>query len=335
MFPHDPYAAKMIEYLACVGFLVLFVGFWRYVNGEAPARAVARVRAWSGQLSEWFRIPDGVFVHPGHAWVREEAPGLVAVGIDDFAQTLVGPLRGVRLPKTGSDITAGERAWALAADSKAVDMLAPVTGTVVAVNRRAIEKPELVNDDPYGDGWLLRVRVPERSSQVALLKTGSAARRWIADVADQFMSTASPELGHVLQDGGMPIHGLARGLDEEHWDQIARKFLLTAVLLVAAVVFAPSAASAQGSMPKLVPDDFRIARSADSPGQVLFNHSTHVDSDKPDCLTCHPTEFRILKADAGRKKILHANMEKGRQCGACHDGKKAFAIEADCANCHR
>jgi c(7)-type cytochrome triheme protein len=94
-----------------------------------------------------------------------------------------------------------------------------------------------------------------------------------------------------------------------------------------------SGVSAQ-QLPRL-PKELKLARSTDSPGQVLFDHETHVDAGKPACTPCHPREFRILKAHAGLRPILHANFEKGKQCGACHDGAKAFKVEDDCTNCHR
>jgi len=105
---------------------------------------------------------------------------------------------------------------------------------------------------------------------------------------------------------------------------------LAAPLLAGALCVATAAAQ---SMPRL-PGEIRLARSADSPGQVTFDHETHVDSAKPNCTTCHSQGFNILKASA-RKPITHDNFDHGRQCGACHDGKKAFKIDDDCTNCHR
>jgi c(7)-type cytochrome triheme protein len=109
----------------------------------------------------------------------------------------------------------------------------------------------------------------------------------------------------------------------------------TRLLTAAGAVILASALGAQ-ALPKL-PGPMALPRSADSPGQVTFNHATHVDDAKPACTTCHPRLFGILKdgAPAQRVAIVHAKMEKGQQCGACHDGKKAFAIEDDCAGCHQ
>jgi c(7)-type cytochrome triheme protein len=103
---------------------------------------------------------------------------------------------------------------------------------------------------------------------------------------------------------------------------------------IAALVGATTVSLAAQSMPRLV-DELKIMRGADSPGDVVFNHSTHVDSDNPECTSCHPRDFAILKADRGKNRIVHENFEKRRQCGRCHNGERAFAIEADCTNCHR
>jgi c(7)-type cytochrome triheme protein len=86
-----------------------------------------------------------------------------------------------------------------------------------------------------------------------------------------------------------------------------------------------------------LPAGIALPRSADSPGQVTFLHETHVDAARPDCTTCHPRLFSILRQGEGAKRvpIVHAQMDKGRQCGACHDGKRASAMEDDCTHCHR
>jgi c(7)-type cytochrome triheme protein len=105
---------------------------------------------------------------------------------------------------------------------------------------------------------------------------------------------------------------------------------LTAAALGLALCAASAAAQTLPRLPKEIP----LVRSADSPGQVTFDHATHVDSAKPNCLTCHSQDFNILKTSA-RKPIKHENFDRHRQCGSCHDGKNAFKVEDDCTNCHR
>jgi c(7)-type cytochrome triheme protein len=90
-----------------------------------------------------------------------------------------------------------------------------------------------------------------------------------------------------------------------------------------------------GDLPKL-PKPIAIPRGEDSPGQVTFQHDSHVDAAKPTCLGCHPKRFPILKSAALPKgAITHEKMLKGEACGACHGkGKAAFDFEDGCENCH-
>jgi glycine cleavage system H protein len=223
---HDPYIAKALEYLVGLVFLACFVGFWQFVNGGGTVSS-ERARAWSGQLSEFFRVPADVFFHPGHAWARWEGHGVMTLGLDDFAQQLVGPISAIDLPPVGTALNAGSRAWSITVDARSVDMLAPVTGTVIAVNGALNGRPGLANDDPYGGGWLAKVRVPRASKAPRGMMTGRAARAWMDRVSSDLTAAFTPELGLVSQDGGVPILGFARGISEKHWDDVARTFLLS------------------------------------------------------------------------------------------------------------
>jgi glycine cleavage system H lipoate-binding protein len=232
MMPHDfltMYSTKAVEYLIAVAFLLLFIPFWRFLNAERvlePAVAM-EARRWLGQVVEWFLLPDGVHFHPGHAWARLEGGDVVTVGADDFAHKLVGRLSDMRLPQIGAALRQGEAGWSLVSNGKSVDMLSPVDGTVVAVNGHIAEAPEISGGDPYGEGWLLKVQAPRLGVNVKHLLSGSLARRWMEDVCDSLRARMSPGLGQVIQDGGLPVDGMARSLDRERWDAVAREFLLT------------------------------------------------------------------------------------------------------------
>ncbi len=232
MSPHDiftMYSTKALEYLIAIAFLLLFIPFWRFVNRERFVEAVTAAEApgWIGPMVEWFRVPERVYFHPGHAWAAVGDGGVVTVGMDDFAQKLIGRLSSVALPAVGARMGQGEKGWSFVSDSKSVDMLSPVDGTVVAVNEELLRSPERLNLDPYGEGWLLKVSAPRLTANLKQLLSGSLARRWMDEVCERLQAMMTPELGRVYQDGGLPVEGMARGLDPAGWDRVARVFFLT------------------------------------------------------------------------------------------------------------
>jgi glycine cleavage system H protein len=235
MMPNDlfaMYAAKVADYLVAVAFLLLFIPFWRFVNVPSAAGeiALAPVRRLLDQFAGWFVLPEHAYFHPGHGWARFDDGQFVTVGMDDFAQKLVGDLSAVSLPAPGSRVEQGERGWSLTTpEAKSIDMLSPVEGTVVAVNERVVASPEIVRSDPYGDGWLFKVRAARPRADLNQLLSGTLAKRWMEEATDAIQRMISPELGRVLQDGGMPVHGIARSLDAEKWDELCRRFFLTEV----------------------------------------------------------------------------------------------------------
>jgi glycine cleavage system H protein len=217
---------KGIEYVIVIGYLALLIPFWRLLAGrgeavpaEAEAGAVARL-----PLLDMFRLPDGVMLHPGHAWAALDASGLVTVGMDDFARQLVGPLKEVAVPRLGANLVQGERAWTLKADSKTVDMLSPVSGVVVAVNHAEARAPHAAPDNPY-DRWLLKIRSPRLDTDAKQLLADRTARPFLDASWEELSGMMTPELGTIMHDGGTPVNGFARGIDEEHWDIVARRFL--------------------------------------------------------------------------------------------------------------
>ncbi|MFB3855636.1 MAG: c(7)-type cytochrome triheme domain-containing protein [Vicinamibacterales bacterium] len=107
----------------------------------------------------------------------------------------------------------------------------------------------------------------------------------------------------------------------------------TARLILAMLVTLVAIAASAGSEIRKMPADRTMVQAPGSPGIVTFNHSTHVDQEKPDCTSCHPRLFSILGRAEGAHRVTHAQMEKGAQCGACH-GKRAFNFD-DCTGCHR
>jgi glycine cleavage system H protein len=103
-------------------------------------------------------IPAELRYTAEHEWVHRTSGDTVRVGITDFAQDALGDVVFVQLPEVGTEVTAGESFGEVESTKSVSDLYAPVSATVVAVNAELDTKPELVNSDPYGQGWLLELR---------------------------------------------------------------------------------------------------------------------------------------------------------------------------------
>lgn len=100
-------------------------------------------------------IPADLHYTAEHEWVRRTGDDTVRVGITDFAQSSLGDVVFVQLPDEGTDVTAGESFGEVESTKSVSDLYAPLSAKVVAVNSDLESSPELVNSDPYGDGWLV------------------------------------------------------------------------------------------------------------------------------------------------------------------------------------
>jgi glycine cleavage system H protein len=120
------------------------------------------------RTEEQVEYPDDLKYSKEHEWARSE-DGRVRVGITDFAQDALGDVVYVDLPEAGTTVTAGQ-AFAEVESTKSVsDVYAPVSGTVVERNGALEERPELVNEQPYGDGWLVAIDPSDVGDLDALL----------------------------------------------------------------------------------------------------------------------------------------------------------------------
>ena len=104
-------------------------------------------------------IPGDLKFLKSHEWARVEGNGRVTVGISDHAQGLLGDLVYVELPEVGADAKAGEQIAVVESVKAASDVYSPVSGTIVEVNSALSDKPETINEDAYGEGWMYVVEL--------------------------------------------------------------------------------------------------------------------------------------------------------------------------------
>jgi glycine cleavage system H protein len=114
-------------------------------------------------------IPADLRYAKSHEWLRSESDGTMVVGITDYAQNSLGDITYVQVPKVGATLKAGETFGVVESVKAASDLYAPIAGTVVAVNAKLDASPETVNQAPYGDGWMLKLKPADPAAAGALL----------------------------------------------------------------------------------------------------------------------------------------------------------------------
>jgi len=224
----DIFATKGLEYLLVIAYFLLLIGM---VKVLAPRR-VARARSAAGpqpgtRPAPWFALREGYHFHQGHTWAADGHESVVKVGLDHFAATLIGHAHGVEFPAVGATVQQGVPGWTLRAGDRRLSMLSPVEGRVVALNQAVIESPRLATEDPYGDGWLLKVEASNRKASLRNLLTGELAVRWMDHTVERLRGLPAAGLGVVMPDGGAPVHGFGHALGPEEWETVVREFFLS------------------------------------------------------------------------------------------------------------
>lgn len=209
--------------------LVEFAIAWRRKRMRAKDRAAA-VPASSPPPHPAYLMPEGLFYHGGHTWTCLTPVGEALVGMDDFARRVIGRIDRVELPEAGSAVRQGEKAFTVVQGGKRIDLVAPLSGEVSAVNERANAELARLKADPYNAGWLLAIRPGRVVQDLRKLRVATDAAAWMEREGRRFTEFLAlhraipPEVGLTMQDGGHFVDGVIEGIDGELLSLLVRKF---------------------------------------------------------------------------------------------------------------
>ncbi|MCB9556932.1 MAG: hypothetical protein H6707_12570 [Deltaproteobacteria bacterium] len=221
----DIFATKALEYLLVIVFLVALMLFWRaFRSATAKSIPISKQAQLRQAPQRWFAIDDNACYHLGHGWVIDDG-NLLRVGIDDFAQKLLGPIERIELPQLGATLTQGKPGWHFAVAGRRVPVLAPISGEVVAVNHALLAEPQTLNNDTDAS-WLIKLIPTDAVRESKSLLPADLARTWAMQLSERLQRGMAGELGVVLQDGGLPLPGFARALNPKDWFATACQYLL-------------------------------------------------------------------------------------------------------------
>lgn len=169
-------------------------------------------------------LPDGLAYHPGHTWALDQGNGRIRIGLDEFAASLLGPVERLEVPPRGRWVRQGEKGWTVVTQRGPVTLLAPAEGEIVAVNDKAVARPETVSKDPYGAGWLMEIFSPDTLVSFRNLLSGNLARRWMEESVGELRQALSPQAAMTALDGGRIAPQLGLELPPEKWRELTALF---------------------------------------------------------------------------------------------------------------
>ncbi len=117
-------------------------------------------------------VPDELLYTKTHEWVKKMSPKVVIMGITDYAQQQLKDIVFVELPQTGKELKMGVPCAVVESVKAAYDIYSPLSGKVVEINKKIQEKPQLVNEAPYGEGWFLKIEISNQDEFENLLNPG-------------------------------------------------------------------------------------------------------------------------------------------------------------------
>jgi glycine cleavage system H protein len=115
------------------------------------------------------KVPETLRYTAEHEWIERLGPTTVRVGITDYAQDALGDVVFVQLPESGAEVTVGESFAEVESTKSVSDIYSPVAGRVSARNDALSDRPELINSDPYGEGWIVEITVADKSAIDSML----------------------------------------------------------------------------------------------------------------------------------------------------------------------
>ena len=177
-----------------------------------------------GAFRREFTIPGGVLVSTGHCWVSLAEDGTARIGMDDFANKLLGPVDSIEFPAVGTNVTAGETLFSIRQKDRRAEFKAPLSGQVVKTNQALRENAGMLENLPYGKNWICVVEAKDLDAELPGLHIGKSAISYFQEELDRFnVFLRQPGGDSVVYSDSLSIGALSR-LDDNRWQAATRLF---------------------------------------------------------------------------------------------------------------
>jgi len=228
----DIFETKGIEYLIIIAFLIILFPFWIILNKKS--NMVKRFYSKLGVITTGIlKIPHGLFYCKNHTWAYLEKTGNAKVGLDDFLLKIIGDIEVHPIKFAGEKLRKGDVLAELNQNGKRLMILSPISGEIVNLNDSLKRTPELLQEDPYGDGWLIAIKPSNWKTETQSYYLAEEASNWITNELNRFKDFLAVSIGKhstepslvTFQEGGELRQNILSELDSEIWEEFQESFL--------------------------------------------------------------------------------------------------------------
>ena len=170
-------------------------------------------------------LPVGVYLHPGHTWVKIEDSNTVCIGIDDFASRVLGKITAIKTPLMGKPVFQGKKAIHISRNGHTASFLSPVSGVIIKINSTVTKTPGMINQDPYIGGWVLRLYCPKLKHDLKQLMFMDSNQRFMESEVARLYSFLEKETQVSAADGGSLGRDIFGNLPKISQDRLKRLFI--------------------------------------------------------------------------------------------------------------
>lgn len=209
--------------------LVMSINYFHFRTREqviAQPQASVGPQAVRMQREYGFSIPEDYCFHPGHTWVLKEGGENARVGIDSFAANLLGTIEHIDVIGLNRWVRQGQKLVTIQSGGQNFELVSPVEGVVMAVNKDAAQDPGLIARDPYQTGWIAIVKSPDLVTNKKNLVQGGMVAPWLQNSVTRLNGMVAQLAPTMAADGGLPLSGLLARVTPELREKLAKEFFL-------------------------------------------------------------------------------------------------------------
>lgn len=230
----DIFATKGIEYLIIITFLTLLIPFWLILNKKGKLNNQIQ-KAFGFLSATILKIPQGLYYSRNHTWLFMERSGIAKLGLDDLLLHITGEVKFNIHKSQGEMISKGDLLTEIDQNGKVLRIFSPLSGEIMEANLTLNESPGMLNEDPYGKGWMYKIKPTNWVADIKSCYFAAEATKWSVNELGRFkdflaisMKKHDAEPSQViLQDGGEICDYSLSTLPREIWIDFENEFLKT------------------------------------------------------------------------------------------------------------